>query len=342
MPTMKDVAARAGVSTTTVSYVLNGRRFVDPQTRDRVRAAIDDLQYDINDNARNLRRRTTSTLALIVPDLVNSFWPELASVILRDAHRAGFDIVLYNVDLPDVGPDALQPYMRAIRGKRYDAVIYSETLRNGSHSVDDLAATGTPVVLIGGTAYPGTDRVYIDDYAAARDLMGHLIERGHTLIAHITGAPEMPSTRERLRGYRDSLREAGLPAGPDLEVQGTFLHDGGYAAMRQILARRPRPTAVFAANDVTALGAMGACADAGVAIPDEIAIAGFDDIEIARQVRPALTTVSHGQRDLGREAIRLAIQAHERRIGALDGNGPDAGKRETVIVPHRLIVRESA
>lgn len=342
MATMKEVAAHAGVSTTTVSYVLNGRRFVQPETRERVRAAIEALQYDINDTARSLRRRTTSTLALIVPDLVNPFWPELAAAIQGEAPRNGFDVVLYSIDLPhSVGSDLFHHYLRAIRGKRYDAVIYAEALRLGPLSVQELVDTGTPVVLIGGKAFPGTDRVYIDDYAAARDLMRHLIARGHTSIAHITGAPDMASTEQRLRAYRDSLAEAGLAADPDLEVPGTFLHAGGYAAMQQLLRRRPRPRAVFAANDLTALGAIAACADVGVAVPREVAIAGFDDIAVAAYVRPALTTVSHGQRELGHEAVRLAIQAHRRRLEATAEERPP-GAPETVIVPHRLLVRDSA
>lgn len=341
MATMKEVAAYAGVSTATVSYVLNGRRFVEPRTRERVQAAIEALQYDVNDTARSLRRRTTSTLALIVPDLVNPFWPELAAVIQGQAPLSGFGVVLYSIDLPhNAGSELFHHYLRAIRGKRYDAVIYAEALRLGPLSVQELVDTGTPVVLIGGREFPGTDRVYIDDYAAASDVMRHLIGRGHRTIAHITGAPAMASTEQRLRAYRDSLAAAGLPADPDLEVQGTFLHPGGYAAMQQLLARRPRPTAVFAANDLTALGAIAACVDAGVAIPHEVAIAGFDDIVLAAYVRPALTTVTHAQQDLGREAIRLAIQAHRRRLGA-DGDGPPGGP-ETVIVPHQLRVRESA
>ncbi|MBO0701576.1 MAG: LacI family DNA-binding transcriptional regulator [Candidatus Dormibacteraeota bacterium] len=341
MATMKDVAAAAGVSTATVSYVLNGRRFVNPETRERVRAAIEALQYDVNDTARSLRRRTTSTLALIVPDLGNPFWPELAAVLQQEAPRAGYDIVLYSIDLPhQLGPELFHHYLRAIRGKRYDAVIYAEALRLGPLSVQELVDTGTPVVLIGGNEYPGTDRVYIDDYAAARDLMRHLLGRGHSRIAHITGAPAMASTRQRLRAYRESLTEAGVEIDPELEVEGTFLHAGGYAAMQRLLERRRRPTAVFAANDLTALGAMAACVDSGVNVPGEVAIAGFDDIAMATYVRPALTTVSHGQQDLGREAVRLAIQAHERRLAGIDA--VEVGEPETVIVPHHLVVRDSA
>ena len=147
----------------------------------------------------------------------------------------------------------------------------------------------------------------------------------------------MQSSSERQRGYRDGLVAAGLSPAPDLEVPGTFLYEGGYEAMQRLLAHTSRPTAVFAANDLTALGALFACSDAGVRVPDDIAIVGFDDIAQTTHVRPALTTVYHGQREIGREAIRLAASAGARR--AQTG---DADTVETVIVPHRLVVRDSA
>lgn len=342
MATMKDVARHAGVSTATVSHVLNGTRRVDPETLKRVRAAISDLRYDVNGTARSLRVRTTSTFALIVPDLANPFWPEVAVALQLQAVDAGYDIVIYSIDLPHGNSsDLFHHYLRAIRAKRYDAVIYAETLRLSPLSVQELVATGTPVVLIGGTPHPETDRVYIDDYGAARDLMDHLIGRGHTLIAHITGAPGMSSSEQRLRGYLDSLAAAELPVDPRLQVPGTFLYEGGYGAMQSLLLVRPRPTAVFAANDLTALGAMLACVDARVRVPDEIAIAGFDDIALASYARPALTTVYHGQRELGREAIRLGVRAHKRSLPDGDDSAPNDGQ-QTIIVPHRLIVRDSA
>jgi LacI family transcriptional regulator len=188
-------------------------------------------------------------------------------------------------------------------------------------------------VLIGGLPHPAADRVYIDDYQASRDVMTYLLGKGHTAIAHIAGASGMPSSSERQRGYRDSLQAAGLSLSPELEVPGTFLRDGGYLAMQRLLTLAPRPTAVFAANDLTALGALLACIDSGVRVPDEIAIAGFDDVALAADLRPALTTVYHGQREIGAEAVRLALLRAQRRPPL---------EKQTVIVPHRLVVRQSA
>jgi LacI family transcriptional regulator len=196
-----------------------------------------------------------------------------------------------------------------------------------------LMATGTPVVLIGGTRHPQADRVYIDDYGAARDLMAYLISKGHTRIAHISGAAGMPSAFDRQRGYRDGLLNAKLPIIPDLDVSGTFLRDGGYAGMQRLLTCTPRPTAVFAANDLTAFGAMLACFDAGIRIPNEIAIAGFDDIALAADLRPPLTTVYHAQQEIGAEAVRLALARARRQAPP---------EKQVSILPHRLIVRQSA
>jgi LacI family transcriptional regulator len=337
MPTMKDVAEYAGVSTATVSHVLNGTRIVQSETSERVRTAVKHLQYEMNGTARSLRVRTTSTIALIIPDLSNPFFPEVAVVIQQEAARAGYDVVIYSIDVPHGdSADLFDHYLRAIRRKRYDAVIYAETVLVTPTAHQQLIDSGTPIILIGGTPHPEADRVYIDNYAAARDVVAYLVGKGHRDIAHITGAPGMASASTRQQGYRDGLLAAGITPNPDLEVAGTFLSEGGYLAMQQLLTRTPRPSAVFAANDETALGAMCACVDAHVSVPDEVAIVGFDDIALAANVRPALTTVYHGQREIGREAIRLAVNAHTQRT-------PEGGEeqKQTVIVPHRLIVRDS-
>jgi LacI family transcriptional regulator len=334
MPTIKDVALRSGVSTATVSHVVNGTRFVQPTTRDRVLASIRDLGYESDGIARSLRVRSTSLLALIIPDLSNPFFPEFAMAVQDAAVRSQYDVVMCSVDVPHgSSEELLQHHLRTIRRKRYDGVLFAEALAMKPAIRQQLMATGVPVVLIGGTPHPQADRVYIDDYAAARDVMDYLIRKGHSCIAHISGAEGMASTTERRRGYRDALRSAALPIDANLEVAGTFLRDGGYTAMQLLLAALPRPSAVFAANDLTAIGALSACLDAGLHVPGDVAIVGFDDIAIAADLRPALTTVYHGQREMGEEAVRLVLT---RLRGQRDG--PPI----TTIVPHRLVPRDSA
>jgi LacI family transcriptional regulator len=334
VPTIKDVALRSGVSTATVSHVVNGTRFVQPATRERVLASIHDLGYESDGIARSLRVRSTSLLALIVPDLSNPFFPELAMAVQEAAVRSQYDVVMCSVDVPHgSSEELLQHHLRTIRRKRYDGVIFAESLVMKPAIRHQLMATGVPVVLIGGTAHPQADRVYIDDYAAARDVMDYLIRKGHTHIGHITGAMGMSSAIERRRGYRDALRSAALPISPALEVAGTFLRDGGYSAMQTLIASTPRPSAVFAANDLTAIGALSACLDAGLNVPRDVAIVGFDDIAIVADLRPALTTVYHGQREMGEEAVRLVLA----RLKG-DREGPPI----TTIVPHRMVPRDSA
>ncbi len=334
MPTIKDVAERAMVSTATVSHVLNGTRVVHPDTHQRVSLAIEDLGYVKDGIARSLRVRSTSTLALIIPDLGNPFFPELATAIQHEATRAGYDVVLYSVDIPGGNRHELfQHYLRAVRGKRYDAVILVETLPMDHSARQQLVASGVPVVLIGGTPHLEADRVYIDDYQASRDVMDYLVAKGHRLIAHISGADGMTSARDRQRGYCDGLSAASLPEEPAFNVAGTFLRAGGYTAMQHLLTLTPRPSAVFAANDLTALGAIVACLDAGLRVPDDVAIVGFDDISLAADLRPSLTTVYHGQQELGQAAVRLAV-------ARIRGDTPP--ERQTVIVPHRLVPRDSA
>ena len=333
MATMKDVARTAGVSTATVSHVLNGTRLVHVVTRERVLRTIRELGYERDDSARRLRARSTFTIALIVPDLGNPLFPELATHVQLAAVRAGYDVVIYSTDVPGGSDQTLfQSYIRAIRRKRYDAVIVAETAPTTPENREQLLTAGVPVVLIGGRPYQEADRVYIDDYAGALDVMEHLTGLGHTHIAHITGAPGMAAASDRLRGYRDGLRRAGLPLSQHFEVGGTFLRDGGRRAMQELLHCSPRPTAVFAANDLTAVGAMHACFGAGLRIPEDIALVGFDDCSVATDVYPALTTVYYGQREIGSIAVGLAI-ARSRK------EGPPT--YQTIIVPHRLVLRGS-
>jgi LacI family transcriptional regulator len=275
-------------------------------------------------------------------------------VVQQNAAHAGFDVVILNLATVEPRRDAaldgeavlgsankaasarndlFDHYIRAIRRKRYDVVIFAETFPMDLTARSQLIGAGTPVIMIGGVPHPATDRVYIDDYGATRELMSYLIGKGHTTIAHITGVEGMLSSIDRLRGYRDGLMAAGLNLAPDLEVQGTFLRDGGYCAMQSLLARHPRPTAVFAANDLTAHGALLACIDANIRVPEQVAIAGFDDIALASDLRPALTTIYHGQREIGAEVVRLALTRARRET---------LENHQTITVPHRLIVRQSA
>lgn len=333
MATMKDVARTANVSTTTVSHVLNGTRLVHRDTRERVLNTIHAMGYERDDRARRLRTRSTFSLALIVPDLSNPLFPELATYIQLEAVRAGYDVVIYSTDVPGGSDQTLfQNYIRAVREKRYDAVIVAETAPTALENREQLIATGIPVVLIGGLPYEQADRVYIDDYAAALDAMAHLVAQGHERIAHITGVPSMAAARDRLRGYRDGLARAGLPPRADFEVEGTFLREGGRRAMNELLSRSLRPTAVFAGNDLTAVGAMHACFAAGLRIPQDIALVGFDDSSVATDVHPPLTTVYYGQREIGSIAAKLAI-ARACKRGPVD--------TQTIIVPHQLMVRAS-
>lgn len=332
--TMRDVARLAGVSTSTVSHVLNKTRFVEIETSERVRAAVDKLSYEVDGAAQSLRTRETLTLALLLPDLVNPFFAEIAVAVQHSAVLAGYDLAVFNVDAPDGTPHVLfDHYLRAIRRKRYDAVMVAETVAIQPAARQQLVATETPVVLIGSIPHPQADRVYIDDYAAAREMMAYLVGRGHTAVAHIMGLPSMPAAVDRQRGYRDGLHAAGLPLRPEFEVAGDFIRDGGYRAMQQLLACSPRPTAVFTANDLTAIGAQLACLDAGVKVPEEMAIAGFDDLTLGRDMRPALTTIYHGQREIGAEVVRLALARIRQEA---------PGEKQTIIVPHRLVIRQSA
>ncbi len=332
MGTIKQVAARAGVSIATVSHVINETRYVSDDARQRVQQAIQELDYEVDQVARSLRTGRSNTIALIVPDLRNPFFPELAHALQKRAEELGFDVAIYNVDVPGGTAEARAAhYLKELRRTRVDGIILVETI--GLRLSDHLARLPFPVVFITGEEPASSDQVSVNDEAAAFDATMYLVGKGHTRIGHIAGPLDQISATRRCAGYLRALQQAGIPAQANYISQGTFLREGGTTAMQQLLNLPERPLAILAANDLTAVGALDVVLDAGLRVPEDIAIMGFDDIALAAEVRPGLTTVYMGQQESGREAASLLI----RRITQQAPQEP-----VHIVVPHRLVQRASA
>jgi len=301
---LRDVAERAGVSVKTASNVLNHHPHVKASTRARVEAAMAELHYRPNLSARSLKHGRAGFLALAVPAMDSPYFAELAARITEEAATLGYIVLL---DVTGGDADAERVVLEGMRSHVIDGVIYSPL----ALSAQEIGARGDrlPMVLLGERPVPtGLDHVAVDSVAAARAATEHLVAQGRTRIAAIGREHVRGTASERLRGYRQALRAAGLPYESTLVVDVPhFERADGYAAMQHLLGLDEPPDAVFCFNDLMAIGALRACVDAAVKVPDEVAIVGFDDIAETRYSNPTLTTISPDLTGLARQALELLV-----------------------------------
>ncbi len=299
--TIHDVAARAGVSVATVSRVLNRKEIVREDTMNQVLAAAKSLHYIPNVAARSLSIRRSNTVGIVLPDVHGEFFSEVIRGIDVAARKDRYHI-LVSGSHSDVGE--MGEVLEAMHGRVDGLVVMAPDV-----AIDSLRGQlprDLPMVLLNSSdeRHPA---ITIDNYGGARTMMRHLSDLGHTRIAFITGPAGNADARERLRGYRQSMR--GLPR---TEIAGDFTEHAGHEAVKQLLGLDPMPSAIFAANDSMAVGALSALRDAGVDVPRQMSVVGFDDVPIARYVNPPLTTIRVEIAELGRRAfaVLLEILAH--------------------------------
>jgi len=330
---MKDVALRAGVSASTVSRVISGHPHISKATSDRVKAVMGELDYHPNAIARNLVRRSSGAIGLVIPNTVeqfflNPFFPEVLRGITQVAQGAGYDLLLSSALRGQSEPQKLADM---VRSKRVDGVILL-TSRMDDPLLSTVLEQHIPSAVIGRP--PNDERVYWvnnDNQRAAYDATMHLLQLGHTRVGFIGGAPDLVVTRDRLTGYGMALEQFGLRFDPALVVNDEFVEQVGYAGMMRLLAFSNRPSAVLTADDVLAFGAMRAAGELGYRIPDDMAIIGFNDIPLARLANPAITTVNVHIYELGETAARLLLEQFT-----------DAPREPRhVIVAHELVVRRT-
>jgi len=301
MATIKDVAREAAVSVATVSRVFNESGLVSEDTRRHVRAVAERLRYWPNGVARSLITNRTHALGVLLPDLYGEFFSEVIRGLDLTARERGLHLLLSSSHSDH---DGLVAALRSMRG-RVDGMILMAPEIDGVECLEKSASSMPIVLLDPAIAADGFDTISVGNADGARAVVLHLIGLGHRRIATVTGPLGNIDARQRLEGWRTALAEAGIAPEDELEVAGDFTEPSGYDAVARMLRLDPRPTAVFAANDYMAVGVIGALSDAGVRVPEDVAVAGFDDIALARYLNPSLTTVHVDAFRLGQRAVQL-------------------------------------
>ncbi len=331
---IKDVASLAGVSPSTVSRVVANHPRISEETRERVRAAMKELDYHPNAIARSLVKKTSETIGLLIPNpidqfFLNPFFTECLRGITSVTEQEGYDVLLSTSNGTGFTDEMRLQHM--IGSKRVDGIIL---LNSKMHDplISILEENHVPCVLIG---RPSTTTsiswVNNDNVKAAYDATKHLIEHGHTRIGFLSGSQELVVSVDRLSGYHAALRDRNLPFDPNLIVTAEFLEQGGYSGMMRLLALPDRPTAIVASDDVLAFGAMRAAGELGYHIPDDLAIIGFNDMHLAKMANPPMTSMNVHIDELGKVAAEMLLDQITKA---------NRGKR-TVIIQHNLVIRRS-
>jgi LacI family transcriptional regulator len=316
------------VSVATVSRVLNDSGPVSDATRERIQRAASRLRYTPNGAARSLITRRTHTIGVLLPDLYGEFFSEVIRGIDLVAQRSGYHMLVSSSHSEQA---ALEAALGAMRGRVDGLIVMSPDL--DQHTLRSSLAACPAVVLLNCAAQTADfDAIKIDNVGGASAMTRHLLSLGHRRIAFIAGAAGNVDAEERRRGYRLALKSARIAHDPTLEVAGEFTESGGFRAAQELLATRPRPTAIFAANDSMAIGALSALREVGVGVPEEVSVAGFDDIPIARYTSPPLTSVHV-------PIIELGERATTRLVAALASDRPRRRQCETLAT--ELVVRQS-
>jgi DNA-binding LacI/PurR family transcriptional regulator len=332
-PTLEIVAARAGVSRATASRVLRGSSNVSEQARESVLRAADEMSYTVNRAARSLVTRRSDTLAFFVAENEDRMFTDPYFLgVLRGAQSEAAAVGLQLIFAVASSRAETRQFTHFVAGGHVDGVLLV-SLHGDDQLADGLEATGVPTVINGRPFAPDT-RLYSvdsDNVAGGSDATGLLLSRGARRIATITGPLDMSVGQDRLTGYRHALRAAQYRPTRTLEAEGDFTVEGGAAAMATLLDREPDIDAVFAASDLTALGAMQTLDRRGRRVPDDVAIVGFDDVREARLAHPALSTVRQPLEDLGRTMTRVLLSRISREQ-----------TEQRTVLPTDLVRRESA
>lgn len=327
-PTIQDVARLADVSIATVSRSLHMPDVVAPKTRDRVLAAVRETGYNLNTAAQSLRQSRANTVLVVVPDIGNTFFAEILGGIEREASAAGLTMLIGDTGRIKTREDA---YVRYLLNGRADGALLLADPQAAWFDIPNVNAQGIkPIVTISEVGpQHETIAVSIDNAAAAHAAVAHLIGQGHRQIAHVTGPVSNILTRQRLMGYRRALADAGLTWQAGFEFAGDFGLAGGRAAFARYRELAVKPTAVFCANDESAMGFISSAHLSGVRVPGDVSVVGFDDIQFAQAYIPALTTVRQPRAEMGAVAMRLLLSVMADEVPA------------SICLPFELILRDS-
>lgn len=332
--TIKDIARELGVSPSTVSRALKDHPDISPNTKKAVNELAEKLNYQPNTVALSLRQSKTNTIGVIIPEIVHYFFSTVISGIEDVAYSAGYNVIITQ---SNESYEREKSDLKALFNSRVDGMLISlsRETTNFEH-LENIHSKGVPMVFFDRFAQSiNTSKVIVDDIGGAKEAVNHLIEQGCQKIAHLMGAKTLQICRERLKGYEDAIAAAGQKKNQDYIIEcEEGSKEQGMQAMNQLLKLKDKPDAVFATNDMLALGAMIAIKEAGLKIPQDIALVGFSNWQFSGFVEPGLTTVDQPGFAMGQEATKLLI----RQIEA----GEDEINTETKVLKTQLIVRGSS
>ena len=331
---IKSIAREAGVSHSTVSRALRDSPLVNQRTKERIQWLARELDYFPNSIARSLVTRQTQTVGVVVTTIADPFVAEVVQGIENRAHERGYSVILASSNSE---PQREISAVEMLRGKRVDAVIVTSS-RVGALYLDILGTIGVPIVLINSHSEESgryTFSVGVDNRHGGYLATKHLIKLGHRRIAYVSGAPDHSDNLDRLAGYRQALDEAAILLDPALVIEGTGRADGGERALPMLIAVEEPPSASFCYNDMTAIGLLCAARQAGLSVPGDLAIVGFDDIPFASYVYPALTTVAQPKVEMGEKAMEMAL-ALRTSEGVEDAGVPN------LVLQGQLVIRGSS
>ncbi len=328
MATIHDVARHAGVAPITVSRVVNGNGYVSEEKRQRVEAAIVELNYIPNALGPSLRSKRTQTLALVLSDITNPFWTTVARGIEDTANQHGYHLIIGNTD------ESLKKqndYLTFLLKKQVDGFL---VVPASFSPLDLLTKQHTPFVVLD-RRIPGEihDTVRCDSFDGAYQLTRHLLSLGHRRIGVITGRQDHSTALDRVEGARRAVEAAGLPEGTLQVYWGEFTQASGYECTRRLLETTPRPTAIFAMNNFIAIGVMRRLRDTELRVPDELSVAAFDDLPAAITIAPFFTVAAQPAYEMGQQATRLLLS----RL-----NGDTTTAPQEIVLPVEIIVRKSS
>ena len=330
MPTIRDVAKRAGVAPTTVSRVINNSGYVRTETRERVEAAIAELGYVPNTLARSLRFKKTNTLALVLPDITNPFWTTVARGVEDAASDRGFNVILCNTDESETEQTK---YLTVLLQKQIDGIVLAPACST-AEPVELIQKQGVPVVVLDRhVPCAQVDIVRCDSVTGAYRLIRHLLSLGHRRIGILSGPQGVSTAEDRVVGYQQALKEIGQDVDQGLVYYGEFTQASGYEMTQQTLTVTPRPTALFAANNFIAVGSLRALQDAGLRVPDDMTLVSFDDLPPAFVIDPFLTVTAQPAYEMGHRATELLL-------ARLSGLAPT--EYQKIILATETIVRKSS
>ena len=326
MATIKDVAAKANVSISTVSYVLNNKKNVRVETYNRVMGAVKDLGYQPNMLARGLRTKESKSIGVLIADISNMYFTDIVLGIEKKANSLGYSTIICNTEN---NPENEKKYLKTLINKNIDALVI---VTSGScfELLKDIK--DTPIAFVDSTRSDEYNYVWLDNQEGGYIATKHLIDKGRRKIAIISGPASLYSSLDRTKGYKKALSENNIPYSENRFVETQFTYSGGYDATKELLRRGIEFDAVFANNDLIAMGCIRALYEKGIKVPSDVSVIGFDDIEVTEIFIPALSTIKQPRFKMGKRVAKIVID----RI-----NNPDAPNAGEVFIPE-LVVRETS